>query len=358
MLPCSPAPLLPRVSASPRPPRPRPRVPVFCILNPVACIVSPMGATKKTSRCSASDYDHRSPEIWLSALVSIFRIASETFQHTGSFKFRAAYNLAAKVSSNEIVTASSGNFGAALAYSCQLLGKRCTVVMPDTSARVKIDNVRDFGATVDLINVREKSRAERVQEIAAAKPDAYIASAYDDPLVIEGNSSLGFELASSGLTFDTVIAPVGGGGLTSGLITAFQETKSATKVAGAEPLAGNDAARSLKAGRIVTNESEPETLADGARTVSIGRHNWEILKDGISTIIEVPEELIAEGVRLLFRLANLKAEPTSALSIGALLASPETFRGRSVCCVVTGANVDEDLYRKLLSEPPNRLTRR
>jgi threonine dehydratase len=146
-------------------------------------------------------------------------IASETFQHTGSFKFRAAYNLASKVSQLKIITASSGNFGQAMAYACSLLGKSSVIVMPETSARVKIEAVREYGGVVDLIDVKFKGRAARVAELANENPDAYVASAYDDLLVIEGNASLGAELAALDREFDFVIAPVGGGGLTSGIIT-------------------------------------------------------------------------------------------------------------------------------------------
>ncbi len=122
-------------------------------------------------------------------------IASETFQHTGSFKFRAAYNLALNVEHDEILTASSGNFGQALAYACKLVGKKCTVVMPETSAQVKIDAVRGYGATVDLVDTNKIGRNERVAQLATEMPDAYFASAYDDKFVIDGNSSLGDELA-------------------------------------------------------------------------------------------------------------------------------------------------------------------
>ena len=277
-------------------------------------------------------------------------VASETFQFTGSFKFRAAYNLAAKVSQQQIITASSGNFGQAMAYACRLLGKSCTIVMPATSAEVKIDAVREFGGTVDLIDVREVSRAARVAELAAENPDAYVASAYDDPLVIEGNASLGAELAALARAFDYVIAPVGGGGLTSGLIKGLREAGSAARVIGAEPLVANDAARSLRAGHIVTNASEPQTIADGARTVSVGQHNWAILASGLAHIVEVPEANIREGARLLFSLANLKAEPTGALAIGALLTEPERFRGLRVCSVISGGNVDTEVYRQVLAE--------
>jgi threonine dehydratase len=276
-------------------------------------------------------------------------IATETFQHTGSFKFRAAYNLASKVSEREIIAASSGNFGQAMAYACKLLGKTCTVVMPATSAQVKINAVREYGGIVDLIDVRIKGRAARVEELAKENREAYVASAYDDPLVIEGNASLGEELAALSHEFDFVIAPVGGGGLTSGIIQGLRASRKQIRVVGAEPLLGNDAARSLRAGHIVENETEPQTIADGARTVSIGRHNWAVLKDGLSGIVEVPEEKIKEGVRLLFSLANLKAEPTGALGLGAILTEPEQFRGRAICCVVSGGNVDPEVYRDILA---------
>jgi len=276
-------------------------------------------------------------------------LATETFQRTGSFKFRAAFNVAANVPHPHVITASSGNFGQAMAYACKLFGKRCTIVMPANSARVKVDAVLSHGGRVDLVDTTKVKRAERVAQLAAEHPDAYVASAYDDPFVIAGNSSLGDELARLPLPPDVVVAPVGGGGLTSGLVQAARRGARAMAVVGAEPLIANDAARSLRAGHIVSNESEPQTIADGTRTLSVGKHNWEILKDGIETIVEVPEDAIREGVRLLFSLANLKAEPTGALGIGALLTSPETFRDRRVCCVITGGNVDPAVYTSLLS---------
>jgi threonine dehydratase len=277
-------------------------------------------------------------------------IATETFQHTGSFKFRAAYNLASKIKERKIIAASSGNFGQAMAFACSLLGKSSIIVMPETSAQVKINAVREYGGVVDLIDVKVKGRAARVAELARENADAYIASAYDDLLVIEGNASLGAELAGLDREFDFVIAPVGGGGLTSGIITGLRACGSRAKVIGAEPQMANDGALSLRAGYIVVNELEPQTIADGARTVSVGTHNWAVLKEGLSRIVEVSEEDIKQGVRLLFGLANLKAEPTGALAIGALLSEPESFRGRRVCCVISGGNVDPGVYRKILSD--------
>jgi threonine dehydratase len=273
-------------------------------------------------------------------------IATETFQHTGSFKFRAGYNLALNVPNDEILTASSGNFGQALAYACKLLGKKCTVVMPATSAQVKIDAVRGFGATVDLIDTTKVGRADRVAQLAAEMPDAYFASAYDDQFVIDGNSTLGDELAGRG--YDVIVVPVGGGGLISGTIQALCRNGDAAEVIGAEPLLGNDGARSFRAGELVANESEPTTIADGARTLSLGKLNWPIIRDGVKDFIDVPDERIAEAVKLYFNYANLKSEPTGALSLGAVLEQPERFRDKRVCVIVSGGNVDPEIYRKLI----------
>ncbi|MGI9034676.1 MAG: pyridoxal-phosphate dependent enzyme, partial [Pyrinomonadaceae bacterium] len=176
-------------------------------------------------------------------------IASETFQHTGSFKFRAAYNLALNVENDEILTASSGNFGQALAFACKLTNKKCTVVMPETSARVKIEAVKNYGAAVDLIDTKIVGRNKRVLQLAERMPDAYVASAYDDLFVIEGNSSLGDELSQR--NFDVIISPIGGGGLISGISKGLRRNANQASLIGAEPLLANDAARSLKAGKII-----------------------------------------------------------------------------------------------------------
>ena len=275
-------------------------------------------------------------------------LASETFQHTGSFKFRAAYSVASRVPEEMLISASSGNFGQALAYACSLLKKSCIVVMPTTSAKVKVDAVREYGGRVEFVDVGTKSRAERVDELARQYPEAYVASAYDDPHVILGNSSLGKELSALKPTPDVVVVPVGGGGLSSGVIVGIEHARKKVQVIGAEPSLGNDAARSLKAGEIIRNEKEPQTIADGARTISLGEHNWKILKRGLKRIVEVPEEKIGEAVRLLFELANLKAEPTGALSLAAVMTKPELFRDQLVCCVISGGNVDAAVYAQLI----------
>jgi threonine dehydratase len=294
-------------------------------------------------------------------------LASEAFQWTGSFKYRAASNVVRSVPNPAIITASSGNFGQAMAYACQLAGKQCTVVMPANSARVKIEAVRSYGATVDLIDTMVVRREARVAALAAAQPAAYVASAYDDALVIEGNASLGRELAainnaanvhaggtSDGVRspasrrFDAILTPVGGGGLSAGLVTGLRAAGDPTGVWAVEPAIANDFVRSLAAGHVVAHELEPQTIADGVRTRSVGARPWAVLQKGVAGAIEVGEDHIAEAVRLCFQLANVKAEPTGAVTVAGLLADPARFRGKRVCCVVSGGNVDPGVFVKLV----------
>ncbi len=310
------------------PPEPRPHPPVREVVRPTTLIEAP-----RLGRRLGVD----------------LTIASEAFQHTGSFKFRAAYHVASQVCQQHIITASSGNFGQGLALACQWLGKSCLVVMPNTSAKIKVQAVREFGGEVELIDVTKTTRAARVRELAVLHRDAYVASPYDDPLVIEGNATLGMELAGSGRSFDFIIAPVGGGGLTSGILRGLEAGGCPVPVYGAEPVLANDAARSLRSGRLLANETEPPTIADGARTLSLGQHNWPILREGLAGIVEVSEEQIKESVRLLFALTNLKVEPTGALGVAALLAAPNLFHGKAVCCVASGGNVDPELFCSILA---------
>lgn len=275
-------------------------------------------------------------------------IATETFQHTGSFKFRAAYNLLSSVPHQHVITASSGNFGQAVAYACKLLEKTCEVVMPATSANVKIDAVRSHGGIVDLIDVQQVSRAERVAQLMEAHPGAFQAQAYDDYRVVVGNSTLGKDIFNAA-EFDCVIVPVGGGGLSAGLVIARDATQVQTEIIGAEPLLGNDAAQSLHSGQLVRNDQEPATVADGARTISLGKLNWEILQRGITDIIAVPDALTLKALRHCFHAINLKVEPTGALAIGALFADPTRFAGKRICCIVSGGNVDPGAYAEFLT---------
>jgi threonine dehydratase len=279
-------------------------------------------------------------------------LAAETSQTTGSFKYRAALSVAMHTDAPRLLAASSGNFGAALAQAAARSGKGCTVVMPDRSAEVKIAAVRRHGATVDLIDTRRITRDARVAELAREDPQARVVSPFDDPYVICGNSTLGreiFERLGPELP-EVIVAPVGGGGLTSGLVVAARLLRPQCAIIAAEPAMANDAARSLRAGVLIANDEEPDTVCDGARTRSLGKRNFAILSDGLAAVVEVAEDTVAHAMRLLATEADIRAEPTGALGLAAILTEPQRFRDREVVCVVSGGNVDAGVYERLTGQ--------
>jgi len=273
--------------------------------------------------------------------------ASELQQHTHSFKFRAAWNVVDNIDAKGFLAASSGNFGQALAYAAHLKGRRCIIVMPDNSAKVKIDAVRSYQAQVELIDTTKKSRAQRVAELAKEHPDFYVASAYDCEHVIQGNSSLGIEIAKQNFAADMILAPIGGGGLSSGIVVGMTRQGDDTPVWGAEPALADDAIRSLQAGRLLRNIQEPQTIADGARTVSLGERNWQILRTGLAGILSVTESSIHQAMRL-FHTQGLRVEPTGSVTLGAIIEHRERLEGKRVVAVISGGNVDDAVLARVL----------
>ena len=272
-------------------------------------------------------------------------LISELGQETGSFKFRAAWNVVSKVDADHFLAASSGNFGQALARAAQLRGKKATIVMPTTSAKVKIDAVRSYDANVVLVDTDVESRSSRVQRIHIENPEYYRASAYDCMYVIEGNSSLGIEIAESESLLDRLIVPIGGGGLSSGIIKGLGLSGKVLPVWGAEPQMANDASLSIQKGILCSNEKEPRTIADGARTVSLGKHNWAILKEGLHGIYEITEAEIMMAMSYLDD-RGIRVEPTGALSVAAGIRLLRLGVRDRIGCVLSGGNFDEEEYKK------------
>jgi threonine dehydratase len=274
--------------------------------------------------------------------------ASELEQITHSFKFRAAWSVVNNIEAEGFIAASSGNFGQALACACQRLGKACVIVMPTTSAQVKINAVYSYGAEIIFVDTRMQSRAEKVHEVSKEYSSFYVASAYDCEHVISGNASLGVEIAHLEEKFDLIIAPIGGGGLAAGIIRGLRGSGDETPVWGAEPFLADDLYWSLKAQKLLKHDIEPQTLADGARTLSVGRRNWTILKENLINVIQVSEEKITQAVQLLWKM-GLRVEPTGALTLGGLLET-EDWKGKKVLAVISGGNVDPELFERLIGK--------
>lgn len=297
-----------------------------------------MDSIKSTTWCHFSEID--------AAVGACVYFASETEQITHSFKYRAATSLVQNVNAEGFLVASSGNFGQALACACQQKGVPCIVVMPTTSAQVKVDAVLSYKATVVFVDTTVQTRAQKVAEIAEEHSKYHIASPYDCEWVISGNASLGREIHHHESSPDMVLVPIGGGGLISGIAQAFQELGNDTALWGAEPALADDAARSLEQGQRLSNDGEPQTLADGARTRSVGVLNWGIIQQRVSTVLRVSEKSICEAMRL-FHSVGVKVEPTGALTLGALLEHPPSCS--EIVAVISGKNVDAVLYNSIIA---------
>ncbi|SHI58594.1 threonine dehydratase [Nocardiopsis flavescens] len=285
-----------------------------------------------------------------------FLVKPESLQPTGAFKLRGATNAVALLNpvqrASGVITHSSGNHGQALAYAAARLGVPCTVVVPDNAPKVKVDRMRDRGARVVLVPPAE--RAAVAEEISRAELLALVPP-FDDPAVIAGQGTVGLEILEQSPEVTTVVVPVGGGGLASGVATAaWTVHPRRVRVIGVEPELAADAAESLDRGRRVPWEPERthRTMADGVR-VCLSDLTFEHLRRRLDGIVTVTEDEIARAVAHLALGARVVAEPSGALAAAAVLAGRvPTVRGRpeATVAVVSGGNVDPDLFSRLLAE--------
>ena len=267
----------------------------------------------------------------------------ETLQVTGAFKIRGALNKSLSLSreqiANGMIATSSGNHAQGLAYAARLLGVKATLVIPVTAPKAKIANTKALGAEVILFDGDTAARWKRVYEIAEEKKYAVV-HAFEDPLVMAGQGTIGCEILEDLQDVDTVVVPMGGGGLISGIATALKETKPSVRVVGAEPALTPKYFESRKNGKR-TSLPLKNTIADGLRLSVPGQNPWPIIEKYVDEIILVEDEDIVAGMRALARDAKLIAEPAASIGIGALLAGAiKVERDERVCAVLTGGNWD------------------
>lgn len=267
----------------------------------------------------------------------------ETLQITGSFKIRGALNkslsLPREEIANGIIATSSGNHAQGLAYAARMLGVKAILVVPVTTPRIKIANTQALGAEVILFDGDTAARWKRVYEIAAENKYAVVHS-FEDPLVMAGQGTIGCEILEDLEDVDTVIIPMGGGGLISGIATAIKETKPSVRVVGAEPVLTPKYYHS-RINKKRTSLPLKNTIADGLRISVPGRNPYPIIEKYVDEIVLVEDEHIVAGMCALARDAKLIAEPAASIGIGALLAGAIKVRpDEKVCAVLTGGNWD------------------
>ena len=267
----------------------------------------------------------------------------ETLQVTGAFKIRGALNkslsLPKEAIANGLIATSSGNHAQGLAYAARMLGVKALLVIPANAPKAKIANTRALGAEVILFDGDTAARWKRVHEIAAENNYAVV-HAFEDPLVMAGQGTIGCEILEDLEDVDTVIVPMGGGGLISGIATAIKETKPSVRVIGAEPALTPKYFHSRK-NKERTSLPLKNTIADGLRLSVPGQNPYPIIEKYVDEIVLVEDEHIVAGMRALARDAKLIAEPAASIGVGALLARAiKVEPDEKVCAVLTGGNWD------------------
>jgi threonine dehydratase len=293
-------------------------------------------------------YIHRTPLLPSRSLSERIgaevRLKCENLQRAGSFKMRGATNALLQLSEeqrrNGVVAFSSGNHAQGVAYAAKLLGIRATIVMPEGSVQSKVDATKAYGAEVVTAGVTSATRDTVARELAAQSGAAVIPP-FDDERIIAGAGTVGLEIVDEWPDVDTIVVPLGGGGLLAGTALAATSVKPAVNVYGVEPRAGNDGEQSFHSGRIVTIDP-PKTIADGARTLAIGQRNFEIIRERVRNVVSVDDPTLLDALRFAMYRTKLVIEPTGALGIAALFAGAIQPGGR-VAVVVSGGNLDFSL---------------
>ena len=267
----------------------------------------------------------------------------ENLQKVGAFKARGACNAVFSLDDAEarrgVVTHSSGNHGAAVAWAAARRGIPAWVVMPENSAEIKKAAVQGLGATVRFCAPTLEARDTTCAAVQA-ETGALLVHPYDDWRVIAGQGTAALELLEEIPDLDAVITPVGGGGLLSGTAVASRGIKPSIHVYGAEPAGADDAWRSLQSGRIVP-QTDPRTIADGLRS-SLGVKTFAVLSTLVDAIGTTSEEAIVRAMRLTWDKLKLIIEPSSAVPLAALLERKLPVAGLRVGIVISGGNVDLD----------------
>ena len=251
-------------------------------------------------------------------------LKTENLQPIGSFKLRGAYNKVASLSEEErrrgVITYSSGNHAQGVAYAARSMGVKAVIVMPGNAPAVKREATQALGAEIILVGPSSSERQAKAEELAA-EHGYVIVPPYNDEKIIAGQGTMGLEILEDLPGVETVIAPVGGGGMLSGIATAIKLSRPQVKVIGAEPEFAADAQASLRAGKIVqfAPEQVTRTLADGLRTQSLGAINFEHIRKYVDDIVTVSEDEIHEATRRLSADPKTLAEPSGAVAVAAFL---------------------------------------
>lgn len=290
-------------------------------------------------------YIHRTPVLSSSLIneqlnTELF-FKCENFQKAGAFKSRGATNAVFSIPQEElsrgVCTHSSGNHAAALARAAGLRKMKAFIVMPETSSRVKIAAVRQYGGEIHFCKPTLEARETTLKEIQK-KTGALEIHPYNDVRTIAGQATAAKELIEETNRLDYLLAPVGGGGLLSGTALSAACYAPGLKVIAGEPKGADDAYRSFKSGTLIPS-SNPNTIADGLLT-SLGSLTFPIIQKYVSDILTVNESSIIDAMKLVWERMKIIIEPSSAVPLAAIMENPSLFQGKRTGLILSGGNVD------------------
>lgn len=290
-------------------------------------------------------YIHRTPVLRSTRIDELTQakvyFKCENFQRAGSYKLRGATNALLRLQENQtvpaVVTHSSGNFAQALSLAAQSLNIPAHIVMPSNAPEVKKQGVRAYSGQIFESKPTLEDREKQAERITSESNGVFIHPS-NDPMVMLGQGTACAELLEDVPQLDKVVVPVGGGGLLGGTALAAYFSGLRCEPVGAEPMAADDAYRSLKSGKIEGNEST-NTVADGLRTV-LGSYTFPVIYEHVKEIVRVEETEIIQAMRLIWERMKIVVEPSSAVALAAVLREPEQFKGKSIGIVISGGNVD------------------
>ncbi|WP_330630388.1 threonine ammonia-lyase [Halocatena halophila] len=273
----------------------------------------------------------------------------EHLQRTGSFKTRGAYNKLVQIADefDRVVAASAGNHAQGVALAATKVGVESTIVMPENAPQAKIDATRGYGATVVLEGHDFQAALEHAQSLAADDDIAFI-HAYDDPAIVAGQGTLGVEIHEKGPDIDTVVVPIGGGGLIGGVATALKTLDPSIRVVGVQAKAAATVPESLDKGFPVGID-DPRTIADGIATGGISTLTFELIEEYVDEVVLVSDEQIANATLLLLERAKQLVEGAAAASVGALLSDELDVTDETVVAVLGGGNIDISMLQTVLT---------
>lgn len=295
----------------------------------------------------------RTPLIMVPALAARadvpVSLKGEHLQPVGAFKIRGAYTAISRIPPDRrargVITYSSGNHGQAVAYAARLLGIRSVVVMPQRAPAIKVAGVRRLGGEVVIAGNSSAERYEQARRMAEEEGLAMIPP-YESLDVIAGQATCGVEILDEYPQVETILVPVGGGGLIAGIASAVAAMKPTVRVIGVEPVGAPKLARALEAGQPIVLD-HTESLADGLLPLAIGKLPFAVLSEVVRESVQVSESEITDGVRFLYQEAGLSVEPSGAVTTAALLSHRIVPNGPTVA-IVSGGNVDPELLQRLV----------